>query len=249
MAQARVPFQGLPARICWLGYGERARAGLAFNELVRTGEVARPDRHRARPPRRGLGGVTQPRDRGDARRLGRRRGLAAPQRPREHGGRRDLGLDPPRRRRRDRLQPARRDGGRRRRHGRSRRGSWSASSRRTRRWASFATSTRATSGRSRSPASGASTSRCRRRSATRRIDRADGRELDVGLRQRRRRIGRRLIVDRRRHLAERPDRRDEQRDHRQERAGGTDPDRLVDADRRGDDRRRGSGRAGSCPRR
>ena len=51
MAEARVPFQGLPARICWLGYGERARAGLAFNELVRTGEVARPDRHRARPPR------------------------------------------------------------------------------------------------------------------------------------------------------------------------------------------------------
>jgi urocanate hydratase len=42
MAQARVPFQGLPARICWLGYGERARAGAAFNELVRTGAVAAP---------------------------------------------------------------------------------------------------------------------------------------------------------------------------------------------------------------
>jgi urocanate hydratase len=42
MARARVPFQGLPARICWLGYGERARAGLAFNELVRTGEVSAP---------------------------------------------------------------------------------------------------------------------------------------------------------------------------------------------------------------
>ena len=42
MAQARVPFQGLPARICWLGYGERARAGLAFNELVRAGEVSAP---------------------------------------------------------------------------------------------------------------------------------------------------------------------------------------------------------------
>jgi urocanate hydratase len=42
MAQAKVPFQGLPARICWLGYGERARAGLAFNELVRTGEVSAP---------------------------------------------------------------------------------------------------------------------------------------------------------------------------------------------------------------
>ena len=42
MAQERVPFQGLPARICWLGYGERAKAGPAFNELVRTGEVSAP---------------------------------------------------------------------------------------------------------------------------------------------------------------------------------------------------------------
>ena len=42
MAQARVPFQGLPARICWLGYGERAKAGLAFNELVASGEVSAP---------------------------------------------------------------------------------------------------------------------------------------------------------------------------------------------------------------
>ncbi len=42
MAQARIKFQGLPARICWLGYGERARAGLAFNELVRTGAVSAP---------------------------------------------------------------------------------------------------------------------------------------------------------------------------------------------------------------
>jgi urocanate hydratase len=42
MAEARVPFQGLPARICWLGYGERSKAGLAFNELVRTGEVKAP---------------------------------------------------------------------------------------------------------------------------------------------------------------------------------------------------------------
>jgi urocanate hydratase len=42
MAQERVKFQGLPARICWLGYGERARLGLAFNELVRSGEVTAP---------------------------------------------------------------------------------------------------------------------------------------------------------------------------------------------------------------
>ncbi|NVJ23766.1 MULTISPECIES: urocanate hydratase [Myxococcus] len=42
MAEQRVAFQGLPARICWLGYGERAKAGLAFNELVRKGEVKAP---------------------------------------------------------------------------------------------------------------------------------------------------------------------------------------------------------------
>jgi urocanate hydratase len=42
MARARVAFQGLPARICWLGYGARAKAGLAFNELVRTGKVRAP---------------------------------------------------------------------------------------------------------------------------------------------------------------------------------------------------------------
>jgi urocanate hydratase len=42
MAQARVPFQGLPARICWLGYGERARAGLEFNRLVASGELSAP---------------------------------------------------------------------------------------------------------------------------------------------------------------------------------------------------------------
>ena len=42
MAQKRIKFQGLPARICWLGYGERAKAGLAFNELVRNGKVSAP---------------------------------------------------------------------------------------------------------------------------------------------------------------------------------------------------------------
>ncbi len=42
MAAEKVKFQGLPARICWLGYGERDRAGLLFNELVRTGKVKAP---------------------------------------------------------------------------------------------------------------------------------------------------------------------------------------------------------------
>jgi urocanate hydratase len=41
-AREHVKFQGLPARICWLGYGERARAGRRFNELVRSGEVKAP---------------------------------------------------------------------------------------------------------------------------------------------------------------------------------------------------------------
>src|SRR4051794_18765663 len=42
MAQERVQFQGLPARICWLGYGERHRAGLKFNEMVASGELKAP---------------------------------------------------------------------------------------------------------------------------------------------------------------------------------------------------------------
>jgi urocanate hydratase len=42
MAQERVQFQGLPARICWLGYGERDKAGLAFNDLVANGEISAP---------------------------------------------------------------------------------------------------------------------------------------------------------------------------------------------------------------
>ncbi len=41
-AREKVQFQGLPARICWLGYGERDKAGLAFNELVRTGRIKAP---------------------------------------------------------------------------------------------------------------------------------------------------------------------------------------------------------------
>lgn len=42
MAQKKVKFQGLPARICWLGYGERVKMGLAINELVRKGELKAP---------------------------------------------------------------------------------------------------------------------------------------------------------------------------------------------------------------
>ena len=42
MAQERVHYQGLPARICWLGYGERHLAGLRFNEMVASGELSAP---------------------------------------------------------------------------------------------------------------------------------------------------------------------------------------------------------------
>jgi urocanate hydratase len=42
LAPERIAFQGLPARICWLGYGDRAKAGLAINELVRSGRVSAP---------------------------------------------------------------------------------------------------------------------------------------------------------------------------------------------------------------
>jgi len=42
MAKECIPFQGLPARICWLGYGERVKAGLKFNEMVASGELKAP---------------------------------------------------------------------------------------------------------------------------------------------------------------------------------------------------------------
>jgi urocanate hydratase len=42
LAKEKIAFQGLPARICWLGMGEREKAGLAFNELVRSGKVKAP---------------------------------------------------------------------------------------------------------------------------------------------------------------------------------------------------------------
>ena len=121
MAGERVQFQGLPARICWLGYGERHLAGLRFNEMVASGELNGADRDRPRPPRQRVGRLAVPRDRGDARRLRRDRRLAAAQRAGQHRLRRDLGVDPPRRRRRHGPVHPRRPGHRRRRHRRSRR--------------------------------------------------------------------------------------------------------------------------------
>ena len=117
LAAERVQFQGLPARICWLGYGDRAKVGLAFNELVRTGKVKAPiviGRDHL-----DCGSVASPNRETEAMKDGvrRRRRLGDPQRARQHRVRRDLGVLPPRRRRRHRLLAARRHGRRRRRHG------------------------------------------------------------------------------------------------------------------------------------
>ena len=116
MAGERVAFQGLPARICWLGYGERHLAGLKFNEMVASGELKAPVVIGRDHLDCGFGGLAVPRDRVDARRLRRHRRLAAAQRARQHRLRCVLGLDPPRRRRRHGSLHPRRPGLRRRRH-------------------------------------------------------------------------------------------------------------------------------------
>ena len=119
------------------------------------------DRHRPRSPRRRLGGLAQPRDRGHARRQRRHRRLAAAERAAEHRRRRDLGVDPPRRRRRHRLLDSRRDGGRGRRHAPRPTAASSACSPATRAWASSATPTPAIPKRGRRPARAACACRWR----------------------------------------------------------------------------------------
>ena len=91
MAGEKVAFQGLPARICWLGYGERHLAGLKFNEMVASGELSAPIVIGRDHLDSGLGGLAVPRDRGDARRLRRHRRLAAAQRVGQHRVGRDRG--------------------------------------------------------------------------------------------------------------------------------------------------------------
>ena len=120
MARERIRFQGLPARICWVGLGDRHRLGLAFNDMVASGELRGADRDRARPPRLRVRGLTQSRDRSHARRIGRRVGLAAAQRAAELRVRGDVGLVAPWRWRGDGLFAACRHGDRRRRHVRCR---------------------------------------------------------------------------------------------------------------------------------
>ena len=116
LAGEKVHFQGLPARICWLGYGERHLAGLRFNEMVAKGDAQGPHRARPRPPGLRLGRLALPGDRGHGRRLRRDRRLAAAQRPGQHGLRSHLGIHPPRRRRGHRPLHPRRPGLRGRRH-------------------------------------------------------------------------------------------------------------------------------------
>ena len=143
----RVPFPGLPARICWLGYGERAKAGLAFNELVLDWPGQCADRHRSRPPGRRFRRLAKPRDRGDGRRLRaatRSRILAAAQRPGQYRRGRVVGLDPPWRRGRDRLFAARRDGRGGRRDATGGREARTGPDDRSRPWVCCVTSTRGT---------------------------------------------------------------------------------------------------------
>ena len=116
MARERIAFQGLPARICWLGLGERHKAGLAFNEMVKTGELKAPiviGRDHL-----DTGSVASPNRETESHEGRHRRGvrLAAAQRAAQHRGRRHLGQPAPRRRRRHGLLAALGRGDRVRRH-------------------------------------------------------------------------------------------------------------------------------------
>ena len=110
MAAERVAFQGLPARICWLGYGERARFGLLINDMVARGEIKAPIVIGRDHLDCGSVASPLPGDRGHARRLRCRGRLAHPECPDERRRRRHLGQLPPWRRRGHRLQPACRPG-------------------------------------------------------------------------------------------------------------------------------------------
>ena len=116
MAQQRISFQGLPARICWIGLGERHRAGLAFNEMVKSGELKAPiviGRDHL-----DSGSVASPNRETEAHEGRQRRGerLAAAQCAAQHRQRRHLGQLPSRRRRRHGLLAACGRGDRVRRH-------------------------------------------------------------------------------------------------------------------------------------
>ncbi len=115
LARERVHFQGLPARICWLGQGERARFGVALNDLVAAGEISAPIVIGRDHLDTGSRGLPVPGDRAHEGRQRRRGRLADSERDAERGERRVVGVVPPRRRRGDRQLAARRPGDRRRR--------------------------------------------------------------------------------------------------------------------------------------
>ena len=117
LARKRIKFQGLPARICWLGYGERAEFGLAMNDMVKSGKLKAPivmGRDHL-----DCGSVASPfrETEVDEGRQRRHRRLAAAERAAEHRERRVLGVDPQRRRRGHRIFAARRTSHRRGRNG------------------------------------------------------------------------------------------------------------------------------------
>ena len=115
-AQERVEFEGLPATDLLAGLRRTRQSRAALQPARQRRQGQGPHRDRPRPPRLRLRGLPVPGNRGHGRRLGRDRGLAAAERPAQHRLRRDLGLDPPRRRRRHRPVHPRRPGRRRRRH-------------------------------------------------------------------------------------------------------------------------------------
>ena len=86
MAGEKVHFQGLPCRICWLEYGERAKAGADLQRAGAHRQGQGAHRHRPRPPRLRLGREPVPRDREHAGRQRRHRRLADPQRAAQHRG-------------------------------------------------------------------------------------------------------------------------------------------------------------------
>ena len=159
MARERIAFQGLPARICWVGLGDRHRLGLAFNEMVAKRRTQGAGRHRPRPSRFRLGRLAEPRDGSDEGRLGRRLRLAAAQRAAQHRLGRHLGVAASWRRRRHGLLAAFRHGHLRRRHRRCRHAAWSACCGTTRRPASCAMPMPATTSPSTAPGSTSSTCR------------------------------------------------------------------------------------------
>ena len=116
MARERISFQGLPARICWVGLGDRHRLGLAFNEMVASGELKAPVVIGRDHLDSGSVASPQSRDRGHEGRLGRGVRLAAAERAAELRVRGDLGVAAPRRRRRHGVLAAFRHGDRLRRH-------------------------------------------------------------------------------------------------------------------------------------